>query len=113
MMQQMFTQMMQQMGMAIPPAGGAASNPTMPAASVVKPIEPIKLTDDEFEKLVSDAREVFIESAKNLADVIISNVQGKIKAREEELAQKEIVLSQREAAINQQTMANYNQTTQS
>ena len=108
MFQQMFNQMMQQMGMNSQVANVGAMPPVAPNFQTQE-TSPITLTDEEYEKIVADAREVFMESAKNLADVIIANAHDKIKAKMDELARKEIILAQREAAINQQTMVAYQQ----
>lgn len=108
MFQQMFNQMMQQMGMNPQTANTGAMPVGVPNFQAPE-TTPITLTDEEYEKIVADAREVFMESAKNLADVIIANAHDKIKAKMDELARKEIILAQREAAINQQTMASLNQ----
>ena len=62
-----------------------------------------------FDQIVTEAKEVFMESARNLAEVIVANAFESIKKKEEELRNREIILAQREAAINQQTMMSMNQ----
>ncbi len=50
-------------------------------ASQNQPVE--SLSDAEFEKIASEAREVFMASAKELADRIIADVHEKIKSKEQ------------------------------
>lgn len=103
--QQMFQQMMMMQQAGMVPQVQPVNNQVVQTPT----IEPVTLTEADFEIIANEAKDVFMESAKNLADVIIANAYDKIRVKEADLSRKEIILAQREAAINQQTMAGFQQ----
>lgn len=70
-----------------------------------------KATLDE---VVAGAQELFQEGVKNLVMVMTERIYKDLKAKEEDLKRREIIVAQREQAINDQTMnmmsSGYNQT---
>ena len=53
--------------------------------------------------LIAQAKQVFMDSATILADVVIKSANEEIIKKEEELKNREIIVSQREMAVNKQT----------
>lgn len=61
-----------------------------------------------FDEVVAGAQELFQEGVKNLIMVMSERMYRDLKAKEEDLKRREVIVAQREQAINEKTMAMMN-----